>query len=248
MGNLSDRVAVVTGAGRGIGRAIAESFAAEGAKVVVVSRSESSCGGAAEAINAKYPDSAKAYAVDVADAASVERFGKEVLAEFGKVDILVNNAGITRDGLALRMKEEDWDTVLDTNLKGAFLVTKAFQRSIMKQPSGRIINISSVVGLIGNAGQANYCASKAGLIGFTKALAREFAGRKITVNAIAPGFIGTEMTEAMPEKAKEAVLEKIPLGEMGNVDDISSAVLFLASDGARYITGQTLSVDGGMAI
>ena len=248
MGILSDRVAVVTGAGRGIGRAIAEAFAAEGAKVAVVSRSESSCGAAAEAINAAHPEAAKAYAVDVADPSAVEELGKTVIGDFGKVDILVNNAGVTRDGLALRMSEDDWDTVLDTNLKGAFMVTKAFQRSILKQPSGRIINISSVVGLIGNAGQANYSASKAGLIGFTKALAREFAGRKITVNAIAPGFIETDMTEVLPEKAKDAALAQIPLGAMGTVDDISAAALYLASDGARYVTGQVLAVDGGMVM
>ncbi len=238
----------MTGAGRGIGRAIAEAFAAEGAKVAVVSRSEASCGEATEAICGAHPESAKAYAVDIADGAAVAEMGKAVLGDFGKVDILVNNAGLTRDGLALRMSEEDWDVVLDTNLKGAFHATKAFQRSILKQAAGRIINISSVIGLIGNPGQANYAASKAGLIGLTKALAREFAGRGVTVNAIAPGFITTDMTGGLPEKVREEIIAKIPLGSLGTVGDIAAAALFLASDGARYITGQVLTVDGGMVM
>jgi 3-oxoacyl-[acyl-carrier protein] reductase len=240
---------VVTGAGRGIGKAIAERLAAEGAKVAVISRTEANSSSAAEAINAAHPGAAKGYAVDVADGAKVAELGKQVLADFGVgVDILVNNAGVTRDGLALRMSEEDWDTVLDTNLKGAFNLVKAFQRSILKSKNGRIINIASVIGLIGNAGQCNYAASKAGLIGFSKSLAREFAGRGITVNAIAPGFIVTDMTNELNDAQKEGVLKAIPLGTFGEAADIAHAAAFLASDEARYITGQVLAVDGGMVM
>jgi 3-oxoacyl-[acyl-carrier protein] reductase len=239
----------VTGAGRGIGKAIAERFAAEGAKVAVVSRTEANSQSAADVINAAHPGAAKGYAVDVADAAKVMELGKQILVDFGTgVDILVNNAGVTRDGLALRMSEEDWDTVLDTNLKGAFNVVKAFQRSLLKSKNGRIINIASVIGLIGNAGQCNYAASKAGLIGFSKSLAREFAGRAITVNAIAPGFIVTDMTNELNDQQKEGVLKAIPLGVFGEAVDIANATAFLASDEARYITGQVLAVDGGMVM
>jgi 3-oxoacyl-[acyl-carrier protein] reductase len=174
--------------------------------------------------------------------------GKVILADFDHVDILVNNAGVTKDGLLLRMSEEDWDFVVDTNLKGAFNMLKAFQRSILKQKGARIINIASVIGLIGNAGQANYAASKAGLIGFTKSVAREFAGRGVTANVIAPGFIATDMTGVLDEKVKAAVLEKIPLADFGQAEDIAAAVLFLASPEARYITGQVLAVDGGMVM
>ena len=248
MGKLQDKVAVVTGAGRGIGRAIAEAFAAEGAKVAVVSRTEASSQAAAEAINAAHPGAAKAYAVDVSDANATAEVGKAVLADFGQVDILVNNAGVTKDGLLLRMSEEDWDFVVDTNLKGAFNMVKAVQRSLLKQKGARIINVASVIGLIGNAGQANYAASKAGLIGFTKSLAREFAGRGVTANVIAPGFISTDMTGVLDEKIKAAVLEKIPLGDFGQAADIAAAALFLASAEARYITGQVLAVDGGMVM
>lgn len=248
MSKLLNRVAVVTGAGRGIGRAIAERFAAEGAKVAIVSRTENSSQGAADAINAAFPGAAKAYAVDVADAAAVLAMGKQVLADLGSVDILVNNAGVTRDGLALRMSDEDWDVVLNTNLKGAFNLVKAFQRSILKSKSGRIINVASVIGLIGNAGQCNYAASKAGLIGFSKSLAREFAGRAVTVNAIAPGFIVTDMTNELNDAQKEGVLKQIPLASFGEAVDIANAAAFLASDEARYITGQTLAVDGGMVM
>ena len=248
MGKLQDKVAVVTGAGRGIGKAIAEKFAAEGAKVAIVSRTESNSLAAAEAINAAYPGAAKGYAVDVANGPAVAEIGKQILADFDHIDILVNNAGVTKDGLLLRMSEEDWDAVIDTNLKGAFNMLKAFQRSILKQKGARIINIASVIGLIGNAGQANYAASKAGLIGFTKSLAREFAGRGVTANVIAPGFIATDMTGVLDEKVKAAVLEKIPLGDFGQAEDIASAVLFLASPEARYITGQVLAVDGGMVM
>lgn len=248
MGKFTDKVAVVTGAGRGIGYEVARAFAAEGAKVAVVSRSESSCGGAAEKINAEFPESAKAYAVDVSEHEAVQSLGKQVVADLGGVNILVNNAGVTKDGLLMRMKSEDWDTVLNTNLKGAFNMVKAFQRPLMKSADPRIINIASVIGLIGNAGQANYAASKAGLIGFTKSLARELAGRKVCCNAVAPGFISTDMTDVLSDDLKEGILKNIPLGELGSTQDISSLVLFLASQEARYITGQVMACDGGMTM
>lgn len=245
---FADKVAVVTGGGRGIGQSIAVSLAKEGAKVAVVSRSESSCGRSADEINAVYPGAAKAYAVDVADHTAVLELGKRVIEDFGTVHILINNAGVTRDGLLMRMKEEDWDVVLDTNLKGAFNTVKAFMRVLMKEDGARIINITSVIGLIGNAGQTNYSASKAGLIGFTKAVARELAGRGVTCNAVAPGFITTDMTGELPEKVREAVLAKIPLGRFGAVEDVAALVSFLASAEARYITGQVMAVDGGMTM
>lgn len=248
MGQLQDKVAVVTGAGRGIGKAIAEKFAAEGAKVAIVSRTAANSQAAADAINAAFPGAARGYAVDVADGAAVAETGKAILADFDHVDILVNNAGVTKDGLLLRMSEQDWDTVLDTNLKGAFNLVKALQRSLLKQKGARIINIASVIGLIGNAGQANYAASKAGLIGFTKSLAREFAGRGVTANVIAPGFIATDMTGVLDDKVKAAILEKIPLGDFGQAEDIAAAAIFLASPQARYVTGQVLAVDGGMVM
>lgn len=248
MSKLENRVAVVTGAGRGIGKAIAERFASEGAKVAIISRTEANSQSAAESINATYPGLAKGYAVDVSDSAAVLALGKQIIADFGSVDILVNNAGVTRDGLALRMSDEDWDVVLNTNLKGAFNLVKAFQRSILKSKHGRIINISSVIGLIGNAGQCNYAASKAGLIGFSKSLAREFAGRAITVNAICPGFIQTDMTHVLNEQQKEGILKSIPLGSFGEASDIAHTAAFLASDEARYITGQSIAVDGGMVM
>lgn len=239
---------MVTGAGRGIGKEIARRLVAAGAKVAVVSRSESSCGAAADELNAMGPGSAKAYAVDIADFEAVGAMGKQITEDLGPVSILINNAGVTRDGLFLRMKEDDWDTVMTTNLKGAFNAVKAVQRQILKQADARIINISSVIGLVGNAGQANYAASKAGLLGLTKSLAKEFAGRKVTVNAIAPGFIQTDMTDELDEKTQAAIKDQIPLASFGTVDDVAAAVMFLAGEGGRYITGQTLAVDGGMVM
>lgn len=248
MAAFQDQVVVLSGAGRGIGLEMAKAFAAEGAKVAVISRNEGSCGSAVNTINADYPDACRAYPVDVSDGGAVEAMAKAIMADFGKVDILINNAGITRDGLLMRMKEEDWDSVLDTNLKGAFLMTKAFQRPLMKSGNGRIINVSSVIGIMGNAGQANYAASKAGLIGFTKSMARELAGKKVTCNAIAPGFIATDMTDSLDEKVKESILTRIPLKELGTVGDVTALALFLASPQARYITGQVIATDGGMTM
>jgi len=247
MSQLANQIAVVTGAGRGIGRAIALKFAAEGADVVCASRTQENSDKVAGEVRA-LGRKAWAHAVDVADAAAVNAAAEKILAECGKVDILVNNAGVTRDGLLMRMSDADWDTVVDTNLKGAFLVTKAFSRAMIKARSGRIINVTSVIGLIGNAGQCNYAASKAGLIGFTQSAARELASRGITVNAIAPGFIETDMTGALKPEMREAVLKQIPLGRFGQADDVADAALFLAGPAARYITGQVLTVDGGMVM
>ncbi|MDO5464096.1 MAG: 3-oxoacyl-[acyl-carrier-protein] reductase [Akkermansia sp.] len=248
MNRLAGKTAIVTGAGRGIGNAVARRFAEEGAKVVLISRNPASCGAAADAINAEFPDSCKAFPCDVADAAAVEACVKAILSEYPTVDILVNNAGITRDTLLMRMKEGDWDAVMDTNLKSVFLFVKALQRTLMKSPAGRIINMASVVGLTGNLGQANYAASKAGVIGFTKSMAQELASRKVTCNAIAPGFIATDMTDAIPEAAKEAILSRIPMKDLGKPEDIANCALFLASDEARYMTGQVLVCDGGMVM
>ncbi len=247
MGQLDNQIAVVTGAGRGIGRAIALKFAAEGADVVCVSRTQVNSDKVAEEIRAM-GKRAWGKAVDVSDSAGVAVAGEAILAEVGKVDILVNNAGVTKDGLLMRMPEEDWDAVLNTNLKGAFSFTKAFARAFIKQRSGRIINVASVIGLIGNAGQCNYAASKAGLIGFTKSVARELASRGITVNALAPGFIETDMTAVLNADMKTELLKRIPLNSFGNAEDIAHAALFLASPGARYVTGQVLTVDGGMVM
>lgn len=247
MNLLEGKVAVVTGAGRGIGRAIALRFAAEGADVVCVSRTAENSAKAAEEVRA-LGRRAWAHAVDVSDAQAVEAVATAILAETGRVDILVNNAGVTRDGLLMRMSEADWDAVLDTNLKGAFLVTRAFTRPLLKQRAGRIINVASVIGLIGNAGQCNYAASKAGLIGLTKSVAREFASRGITCNAIAPGFITTDMTSVLAEDLKAELLKRIPLNGFGEAEDIAQAALYLAGPGGRYVTGQVLVVDGGMVM
>lgn len=245
---FAGQVAIVTGAGRGIGEAIARRLAAGGAKVAVVSRTEANASKTAEAINTEHAGAAKAYAVDVADFQAVQELADAILTDFGRVDVLVNNAGVTRDGLSMRMSSEDWDVVVNTNLKGAFNFIRAVQRPMAKQRRGRIINIASVVGISGNAGQANYSASKAGLIGLTKTIARELSSRGITVNAVAPGFIETDMTAVLPESIRTAVVGKIPLGRFGAPDDIASAVAFLAGDEAGYITGQTLVVDGGMVM
>ena len=247
MNSLANHIAVVTGAGRGIGRAIALKFAAEGADIVVVSRTQENSEKVAAEIRA-LGRKAWALAVDVADGVAVTAAADKILTDCGKVDILVNNAGVTRDGLLMRMSDADWDTVLNTNLKGAFHFTRAFFRSFAKQRAGRILNISSVIGLIGNPGQSNYAASKAGLIGFTQSCARELAGRGVTVNAIAPGFIETDMTSDLNEELKGHILKQIPLGKFGTGEDIANAALFLSSPGARYITGQVLTVDGGMVM
>ena len=247
MSQLANQIAVVTGAGRGIGRAIALKFAAEGADVVCVSRTAENSAKVAEEVRA-LGRKAWAVAVDVSDGAAVAAAAEKILTDAGKVDILINNAGVTRDGLLMRMSEEDWDTVLDTNLKGAFSFTKAFTRALLKQRAGRIINIASVIGLMGNAGQCNYAASKAGLIGFTKSVARELASRGITVNALAPGFIETDMTAVLKDDIRQQMLKQIPLASLGQADDIAHAALFLAGPGGRYITGQVLTIDGGMVM
>ncbi len=242
---LDAKIAVVTGASRGIGRAIALKLAAEGAKVVVNYAGNVH---AAEEVVKKIEGlggEAFAFQCDVADGAAVDAMVKETIARFGALDILVNNAGITRDALLLRMKEEDWDSVLATNLKGMFLCTKAVSRRMMKQKSGRILNMASVVGVAGNAGQANYAAAKAGVIGFTKSAAKELASRNITVNAIAPGFIATDMTAALD---REEILKTIPLARLGVPEDVAETAAFLVSDKASYITGQTIHVDGGMVM
>ena len=242
------RTAVVTGGSRGIGRAVCVQLARQGCHVVV-----NYCHGAEPAEQTAAlcrAEGVQAVTVqaDVSTAEGCKALFDAAAEAFGRVDVLVNNAGITRDNLILRLTEQDFEAVLDTNLKSAFNMVKAFQRVLMKSPAGRIINMSSVVGLTGNMGQANYAASKAGLIGFTKSLAQEFASRKVTSNAIAPGFIATDMTDAIPEKIKEEMLKKIPLGSLGEPNDIASLTAFLASDDARYITGQVITCDGGMTM
>lgn len=244
---LENKVAVVTGAGRGIGKAIALRLAAEGASVACCGRTLANVEATVVEI-AKGGGKATAYAVDVANAAQVTATCEKVLKDFSRVDVLVNNAGVTRDNLLMRMSDEEWDTVLDTNLKGAFNFTKSFSRAMLKQRSGRIINISSIIGLTGNPGQSNYAASKAGLIGFTKSVARELASRNITANAVAPGFIVTDMTQALGPEAQEALKDRIALGRLGTAEDVANVVLFLASDLASYVTGQVITVDGGLAM
>ncbi|MGG1215647.1 3-oxoacyl-[acyl-carrier-protein] reductase [Micromonospora provocatoris] len=248
MRKLEGKVAVVTGASRGIGRAIALKLADEGAKVVV--NYSGSQAKAEEVVAAIQANGGEALAVQasVSKTEEVTALMDAAVKTFGSLDILVNNAGITRDNLLMRMKEEEWDDVLNTNLKGVFLCTKAVTRQMMKQRAGRIINISSIVGVAGNAGQANYVAAKAGVIGLTKTTAKELASRNILVNAIAPGFIETEMTEQLPEEIKQGMLTQIPLAKLGQPEDIAKAVAFLASDEANYMTGQTLHIDGGMVM
>ena len=247
MSLLADKVAVVTGAGRGIGRAVALAYARMGADVACVSRTEENSAKVAAEVEA-LGRRAWPLAVDVSDTAAVDAAAKEILELAGRVDILVNNAGVTRDNLRMRMSEEEGDTGLNTNLKGAFNFTRALTRPFIKQRSGRIINIASVIGLIGNAGQSNYAASKAALIGFTKSIARELAPRGITVNAIAPGFIETDMTAVLDDKVREEVLGRVPLGRFGSSDDIAHAAAFLAMEPTGYVTGQVLTVDGGMVM
>lgn len=237
---------MVTGAGRGIGKGIALKLAREGAKVIAVSQSDTSFK-LVEEMRAEGLE-AEAGQLNVADYAAVQDFAEKLWGVHGRLDIIVNNAGVTRDTLMMRMSEEDWDTVVDINLKGAFNVCKAFTRNLLKQKSGRIINISSIVGLIGNAGQVNYAASKAGLIGMSKSLAREFASRGVTVNVICPGFIETDMTGKLNDEIRQNLLAKIPLSRFGGTEDIANAVWFLASDMSAYMTGQVMTVDGGMVM
>ena len=245
---LDGKCALVTGASRGIGRAVALKLASEGAKVALnFAGNEAAANEVRQEIEAMGGQAILVKA-DVADEAAVQDMVQKTADAFGRIDILVNNAGITRDGLLARMKEEDWDAVLSTNLKGVFLTTKAVAKLMMKQRAGRIVNMASVVGVSGNAGQANYSAAKAGVIGFTKTIARELASRGVTANAVAPGFIATDMTSVLSDKAKEAALTGIPLGRMGTPEDVAAAVLFLVSDKSSYITGQVLHVDGGMVM
>lgn len=249
--SLEGKIAIVTGAGRGgrgIGRGIALALAQAGADIAITARTNSAD---AEAVAEAVRETGRrglAVQCDVSDAASVESLFATVKEQLGRVDILVNNAGITRDTLLLRMSEDDWDGVLDANLKGVFLCTRAAAKLMLKQKSGRIINITSVNGQVGSPGQANYSASKAGMIGFTKSVARELASRGITVNAVAPGFIDTQMTDFVSGDSREKLLDKIPLGRFGSAEDVGAAVAFLASDAASYITGQTLTVDGGLTV
>jgi 3-oxoacyl-[acyl-carrier protein] reductase len=246
--DLTGRVALVTGGGRGIGRAIAQALAGAGATVVVNYRGNAEAAEACVAAITAAGGTASAIQADVSQSADVDTLVRSLIAAHGRLDILVNNAGITRDNLLLRMKEDDFDQVIATNLRGAFLCTKAVLRQMGKQRSGRIINIASVVGLSGNAGQANYAAAKAGLIGFTRSTAREIAGRNVTVNAVAPGFIETEMTDVLDDATRQAIRETIPLGRFGAPEEVAALVCFIASDAAAYITGQTLTIDGGMVM
>ena len=246
--HVDNKVALITGASRGIGRATALELAKAGAKIVI--NYAGNAAAAQEVLKAIQDMGGQAIAVqaNIAVAAEVDELIQKTVTAFGSIDILVNNAGITRDALLMRMKEADWDAVLDTNLKGVFLCTKAVSKLMLKQRSGRIINMTSVVGLTGNASQANYAAAKAGVVGFTKSMAKELGSRGITVNAVAPGCIATDMTEVLPDSVKEQMTSTIPLGRPGTPSDVAKAVLFLCSDAAAYITGQTLNVDGGMVM
>jgi 3-oxoacyl-(acyl-carrier-protein) reductase len=240
--NFTDKVVLVTGASRGIGRAIAEAFVAKGAKVVGTATSQSG----ADAISAYLGEAGCGLSLNVTSAESVDALFEAIKAKFGDVDILVNNAGITRDNLLMRMKDDEWQDIIDTNLTSLYRLSKPVLRSMMKKRYGRIVSIGSVVGTMGNAGQTNYAAAKAGLIGFTKSLAREVASRGITVNAVAPGFIATDMTDALNDEQKSAIMGQVPAGRLGDPKEIAAAVLFLASDEAAYVTGETLHVNGGM--
>jgi 3-oxoacyl-[acyl-carrier protein] reductase len=241
--SLQGKVALVTGASRGIGAAIAEALAAEGAIVIGTATSESGAAAIHERLSAK---GGAGKVLNVSGEGAIEALVDEIAKEFGDIAILVNNAGITRDTLLMRMKDEDWDAIMDTNLKSVFKASKAVLRGMMKARWGRIVNIASVVGVSGNPGQCNYAAAKAGIIGFTKSMAREVGSRNITVNCVAPGFIDTDMTRALPEAQREALVQQISLGRLGDAKDIADAVAFLSSDRAAYITGQTLHVNGGM--
>lgn len=244
---LKGKVAIITGAARGIGKAIAERLSREGASIVICDVNMDELSATAEELRSKGAE-VLPLQVDVTSMSSVESMVESVLNTYGRVDILVNNAGIVRDALLVRMSETDWDSVLSVNLKGTFNCTKCVARTMMKQKSGRIVNISSIMGIIGNIGQANYSASKAGVIGFTKSVAKELGRRGITVNAIAPGFIASKMTESLPEDQKAKILEAIPLGCIGYPEDVANVVAFLVSESARYITGQVIQVDGGLAM
>ena len=243
---FKDKVVVITGGTRGIGKALVESFLKQSATVVIIGSTSNSVNASLEYFKEKGYSNFVGYPLDIGNADEVKKTFKVINTEYPTIDVLINNAGITRDGLFMRMKEDDWDDVLRVNLKGTFNCIQAVVRPMMKQSYGTIINISSVVGIMGNAGQANYAASKAGLIGLTKSIAKELSSRNITVNAIAPGYILTDMTDEISDEAKENFLQNIPLGRPGTTDDVSAAALFLASEGARYITGQTLNVNGGL--
>lgn len=244
MQNFENKVALVTGASRGIGKAIAETLASQGAKVIGTATSDKG----AAAISEYLGSSGEGLALDVTDSESLQQTIKDIEKKYGSIDILVNNAGITRDNLMMRMKDDEWDAVLNTNLSAVFKVCKAVVRGMMKRRNGRIINISSVVGTTGNPGQVNYCAAKAGLVGFSKAMAKEVAARGITVNCVAPGFIDTDMTKSLNDEQKQAIFDNIPAARLGEPREIAAAVAFLASEGAAYITGETIHVNGGMAM
>ena len=245
-GRLEGKVAIVTGASRGIGREIALSFAREGAQLVLTARSEEALRATVDEIRALGKAEPFLFALDVKDGAKTEELADKTLDKYKRIDILVNNAGVTRDGLFVRMSETDWDEVLDTNLKGTFLCMRAVSKVMMRQRSGRIINIASVIGLIGNAGQANYAASKAGIIALTKSAAKELGSRNVLINAIAPGFIETEMTHVLGEEIKKTILKSIPVGFFGKPADVAKTAVYLASEESSFITGQVITVDGGM--